>query len=570
MFRCVTCWRAADRLKRVLALARTQAALRRGLRGRFSNLRAGWKTCPTLKIDHGRRSMERHSPGRDRGGLRRRGAALLACLALLLIVQPWLASPSREREPGFSDAARSYRLTNHHDPGVVPASTAFAPPPLPVVTAAARRKIEHYKEELPTTTAEPPASGDSASLSSPRLPSSPRVNEDRGHAELPYGDILSETSAALPVRPMISSAAPRPPVERRVTFSPPIVEARPAAQFEPNLPLATADAPARAWEPPVAPPLYHAAPDRTMQAISVRVDQGNRRGFELASKGALYTARAEFLKALRLVAHALDAQDGTSRHADALADGWLALEEADDFIDRGLAVDRRIDVRAAIAAHRTVVLKEAPDTDLTPLVALTRYYSYAQEQLAAAVHREPTGSVALYGLGKVHATLAAADAATTVAGAPKAIALYQAALAVDSANALAAHELGVLLARCGQFDAARAALAHSASRGSHPETWRSLAFVLEQLGDHRAAAQARHTASSAGQIRRPSGTTGSPQQPLVWMEASQFANTSVAQADVTAAPRPPVSAAAPTPGQLPVGAAKSAWPWPIRLGVNTK
>jgi tetratricopeptide (TPR) repeat protein len=306
-----------------------------------------------------------------------------------------------------------------------------------------------------------------------------------------------------------------------------------------------------------------------MQAIAARADQCNRRGFELASKGAFYSARAEFVKALRLLAQSLDAEAETPRHGDALVNGLLALEESDDFLDRGLPVDHRIDVAGIVATHRTVVLKENNAKGLTPLAALTRYYAFAQEQLAAAVDQEPTGSVALYGLGKVYSTLAAADAVATVAGGPKAIAMHQAALAVDPKNALAAHELGVLLARCGQFEGAREALSHSANHASRPETWRNLAVVLEQLGDRVAAAQARQQAAVvAGQAVRMTSGTGSPQQPLIWMEPGQFATTSAPQAEASVGARSvgPTSTA-PSSG-APSSGQKSAFGWPIRMGAK--
>jgi Flp pilus assembly protein TadD len=239
-----------------------------------------------------------------------------------------------------------------------------------------------------------------------------------------------------------------------------------------------------------------------------------------------------------------------------------------------MPVDSRIDVAAIVATHRTVVLKESDIKGITPLAALTRYYSFGQEQLAAAVEHEPTGSVALYGLGKVYSTLVAADPAATVAGAPKAIAMHQAALAVDPKNALAAHELGVLLARCGQFEGAREALSHSANHASRPETWRNLAIVLEQLGDHNAAAQARQQATVVAQhgVRVASGP-GSPQQPLIWMEPGQFAATSTPQADATVGARSvgtrktPSSSEAPS-SPTPTSGQKSTFPWPIRMGAK--
>jgi hypothetical protein len=169
----------------------------------------------------------------------------------------------------------------------------------------------------------------------------------------------------------------------------------------------------------------------------------------------------------------------------------------------------------------------------------------------------------------VYSTLTAADPAATVAGGPKAIAMHQAALAVDPRNALAAHELGVLLARCGQFDGARVALAHSATGASHPETWHNLAIVLEQIGDHTAAAQARQQAAVArGQSIRVSSGTGSPQQPVVWLEPGQFAATSVPQAESSVGARSVSPNGAPGQSGAQPNGQKSGFPWPVRMGAK--
>ena len=59
-----------------------------------------------------------------------------------------------------------------------------------------------------------------------------------------------------------------------------------------------------------------------------------------------------------------------------------------------------------IATHCTPVIK-SDLRQMTPLLALQRYYAYAGEQLAAAGGHEPAASLALYGWARLQSALAA-------------------------------------------------------------------------------------------------------------------------------------------------------------------
>jgi hypothetical protein len=309
-----------------------------------------------------------------------------------------------------------------------------------------------------------------------------------------------------------------------------------------------------------------------MEVIAGRADACVRKGFELAGRGAFYAAKLEFHQALRIVAQSLDAQQGGTRRMDALAAGLEALAEADSFVST--PPGRTLDLAAVVASHRTPVLKGADLTNVSLIAALQQYYTYAQEQLAVAGGQEPVASVALYGLGKTYAVLPAAGGAV-VTEAPKGIALHQAALLVDSRNYMAANELGVLLARCGQLQAARAALQHSVRLAAEPATWRNLARVHEMLGETSLAREASHQAQHAASTASRSGTqagsqrsvaAGAPRQPVVWVDPSTFAAAARAEADPPASGRPNATApAAPTPrpATSPVPQpGRTAWPTP--------
>jgi tetratricopeptide (TPR) repeat protein len=305
---------------------------------------------------------------------------------------------------------------------------------------------------------------------------------------------------------------------------------------------------------PAAPPRH-----REMALINERAAVSVRAGYELAHRGALYSAQSEFTAALRIIAQALDAQTAETRHVQALVAGLTALEESNDFLAPARSATATIDVAAIVAKHRTPVLKGAAKEDLTPIVALQRYYTFAQEQLAAAVEHEAAASQALYGLGKLQTTMQASRD-SVVGDGPKAIALHQAALIVDERNFMAANELGVLLARCGRYDDARAALAHSAAISPQPVVWRNLAAVHDQLGEASLAAQARAAAENTSRTAAASPTAAQAlQQPVVWLDPAAFAPSAQPHADLQ---RGQPAAAQPTPVPQ-TSDKKSGFKWPL-------
>ncbi len=225
-----------------------------------------------------------------------------------------------------------------------------------------------------------------------------------------------------------------------------------------------------------------------LERVARQADQHTQRGFELAGRRAYFSARAEFLGALRLVAEGLDREYRTQQHSQALRQGLTALEEADDLISSG--VGEGFDLRAIVAGHTTPVLRQAPWESLTPMEALQWYLTYAQEQLALAAGQEVAGSMALHALGKLYGAMANQPALGLKGAEPKAMAFYQAALLVDPYNFMAANDLGVLLARSGWYEEAGEALLYSLAITSHPVGWRNLAIVYRQMGQYDLALRA--------------------------------------------------------------------------------
>ena len=346
---------------------------------------------------------------------------------------------------------------------------------------------------------------------------------------------------------------PEPAVERQPPAS---AAGRTSGASEDDLPSSALPQPEAS---PLEPSVHWEDRSEQLEQIARQADRHTRHGFELADRGALFAARAEFITALRLVAQGLDAEYRTSNHSRALAAGLAAVEEAGDFVPDNSRLEAHLDLPSIIGSHVTPVLKNANKTELAPMLCVQCYLSFAQEQLAAAVGREIAGSMALCALGKVYGTLAMQRNPAARAAEPKAVTFYQAALLVYPGNFMAANELGVLYARNGNYAAARAALEHSVRVHQHAAGWRNLAVVYRQLGHADLAAQAARQAENIS--RRQLANQPSRLQSggvVQWVDPATFAQTA---RDVPAATPPP-----PTPPGGPRGQA----PPPASAGKPSK
>ena len=200
--------------------------------------------------------------------------------------------------------------------------------------------------------------------------------------------------------------------------------------------------------------------------------------FDLAQRGATYTASDEFLAVLRLCAQEVDSRESATRCREALNAGWLAIKEADEFSYSQQSLRDSLDVRRLAVGHATPGVKDATQP-IGATEAIQSYYSYAEQQLTEACKGLPRSSVAFYGLGRVYAT----PGRETVNPRGKAALLHRVALDIAPQNSLAANELGVLLAQHGQLDVAQALFQHALETDQTSQTWRNLAVVYERKGD---------------------------------------------------------------------------------------
>ncbi|MEO0530690.1 MAG: hypothetical protein AAF266_08965 [Planctomycetota bacterium] len=440
--------------------------------------------------------------------------------------------------------------------------------PLPVTPiAAAPAPIDAY--QLPTPTpkyVEPPAK--------PVITDEPKTasTADSGwsgpqtiHNPAAFGP---PEDGSLPPIPTMGTPAPQRVAARPISqpTEPRLIAATPPSHWEPSptTPLAIDEEPSEAEpaEPVITQPAREKTPTRPLRNItpvnqqallsytastndlSRRLAPEVQAGFQLGKSGAVFAARAKFVSVLRRIAQAKDAEARSTRNAEALAEGLRTLDEADDFVPRGDALEAELEV-AAIARSHGVQLLDGADS-VSPHDAIARYSQHAAARLAEAAGNEPAGSMALYGLGKSYARLAAQGGDPT-AGRKSAV-LYRAAVDTHSENYLAANELGVSLARAGRYDQASAVLRQAASQPTAIATVHAnLAAIENRRGEIQMAAAARQHSQMLAARERAAGEV-SRRHGIEWVSPQAFQRAggqTVAAAPPTAPVQQPVTSATP-------------------------
>lgn len=209
------------------------------------------------------------------------------------------------------------------------------------------------------------------------------------------------------------------------------------------------------------------------------IEQRLRNAFDLGQRGATYSAQTEFQAVLGLCALDQDVRTGTHDHQVALRQALTALIEANDFAPRRTDIEQQLDVPAIAAAHSTRQFFPQRTHEADATVAVQAYFAFAEERLRFACGNMPAASAALYGMGRVEPLLADGESLATA----RAVLFHRAALAVDHNNALAANELGVLLARHGLLGQAEQVFQNALASGESTDSVKqNLAAVNRMLG----------------------------------------------------------------------------------------
>ena len=310
-----------------------------------------------------------------------------------------------------------------------------------------------------------------------------------------------------------------------------------------------------------------------LELIARDADRHTQKAFELASRGARYSAQAEFVRALRLVAQGLDSDRECRAYSEALCTGLRALDEVEDFIPTGSQLEGDLSLREIIDRHQTTVLKAylkpptqtveregrrewlAPATPRlpTPMEAVGAYLRYAKEQLSTAAGGEVAGSMALYGLGKLYATNKGTEMDISVS---RSIVCLEAATTVCPGNYLAQNQLGVLLTRSGRASEACRVFERSIAVSPQPETMVNLAKAYETLGAKESAARvyrqlAAYRAALSSQSKAPA---------VDWVTPEKFSESYAKTPDARQLP-PVRQPNEPKKDQPVTRQADRSWPW---------
>lgn len=417
-------------------------------------------------------------------------------------------------------------------PVATPAATPNRPSTLP-----ARAQASEWAG--PLTIHNPAAFGPPEDDSIPPVPTNPAPRPER---------LANRAPTHLPALPaLVPPAGGQPPVAWAP--APPLLgESTPVAE-----PEAPDEGPTRTLATAVRP-LQDLAPSEGQEELlsytastndlSKRLSGDVQAGFKLGKSGAVYAARSKFVSVLRQIAQAKDAEAGSNDHTTALAEGLRTLDDADDFVPRGNALEAELDVAAIASSHGLRLVGERTSSH----EAIARYSQHAAAKLAQAAAGEPAGSMALYGLGKSYARLEAQGDAPTAGR--KGTVMFRAAVNTNTENYLAANELGVRLARAGRYQQASKVLRQAASQPSAIATIHAnLAAVEQRIGNDQTAALAKSHSEQLAQSERASGQV-SRRLGVEWVAPDQFRRGAPQQVAAASIPSPhqpaaPVFTAAP-------------------------
>ncbi len=312
---------------------------------------------------------------------------------------------------------------------------------------------------------------------------------------------------------------------------PPVLASAPAASIA-NLQAPTTE---RVVNSPVSTGRPNAPGRTSLEMISPQAQAHINYALNLAERGAVQSAQAEFVIALDLIADALDADTWSSsrEHARAVQAGLTAIEEARDFVPADTPHNVVINLAQLAATHQTPVLKNIDAARMTRAEVLQRYHSYAAQQLAFGGGRSAIASSALYGLGRAECVTTAGAGSRNPLGAPNAMALYQAALLINPQNYMASNELGVLMARYGDLDGAADQLTRSLAIKPQVETWHNLAAVYRGMGQAEKAEQAEQEREKLVVAARSGGAVGDTSTDLGSRPALQLVDADTFAASTT-------------------------------------
>jgi Flp pilus assembly protein TadD len=230
------------------------------------------------------------------------------------------------------------------------------------------------------------------------------------------------------------------------------------------------------------------------------------RAFDLAQRGATYSAHTEFHGVLALCALELDARDGVTVHRESLREGLIALHEADELCGQPIDWSNSSDAYHASAGKARPIVEGSTPARADSIQVVQKYFTFAEDRFVYACQGMPGASLAYYGLARTYVQPGTRH--THAAG--KAAMMQRVALRIEPMNVLAANELGVLLAQHGRLNEAEALFKECVATNATPESLQNLAVVYARQGRSEASRAAKLESDRLAEqrARATSGASG--------------------------------------------------------------
>ena len=261
------------------------------------------------------------------------------------------------------------------------------------------------------------------------------------------------------------------------------------------------------------------------------------KGKALATRGAYFAAKIEFVSALELVAQSNDRYSNSQAYTDSLAKGLTALKESGDFVARvqGNTAQAR-NVQLVLASHSTRIIDPSTSQIPTPQQAIDAYSDFAKPCLSHALGESMAGSSALYHLSRL------LSAAPEIFGKPNnGLVNVQQVLLLASMDAFpgnfdSANEMGVISFAGGQFEQSvhwfQQAIRIS---GGKQLFWQNLAEAHRRAGNATQNANEQKTHFHLAQLAMQESQAAPPLRKTEtisagWVSPEQFQHNAAVQA----------------------------------------
>ena len=264
----------------------------------------------------------------------------------------------------------------------------------------------------------------------------------------------------------------------------------------------------------------------------VRAFNAAKHGKALATRGAYFGAREEFMNALMIVAQSNDRESGNRAYTTSLLAGFTALKESDDFATTLQRREHSRNLKLVVASHETKVIQPNQLDSLSFNKASEVYCQFAQARIEQAIGESKAASSALFHLSRILSTAPELRGDPGVLGDNSKRAILLASLTADPKNYEAANELGVLFYKEAWYKPA----AHWFSMaveysGGRQVFWQNLAAAHSRLAETTQIAEERSENIRLAQISRREAATApkleSSETALAgWVSPEQFRENS--------------------------------------------